>query len=170
MDRLFDEIGGKVVISVKYKGFKDFENLLSIKDGGKWIKYVYYMTCYNLEENPFINMPDDMRENVILEQLSLSKDSLDRKDVIILEKALELGMKIYETPIVRLYKQIKRALDKIGRYFEDIVVNDKNYKDVVKTLKEYSEIREVYKISEKDLLDEINQGKIRGNKARSYDL
>lgn len=168
MIKLFDIRLGKPVLNPEYNSSKTF---VAIEEslGGIWLQYIYYLTSYDADSNPYINVEETLKSDVITEQLGLTLADLTFDQQSLLNEGISLATKIYVTPMVRLYKDMVLALDKVADYFNNLKVNDKNYKDFVKTLKDYKTITETYKVARKDMKEEIKNSKLRGNKKTGYD-
>lgn len=116
--------------------------------------YLFYMTCPNPEYNPFFDTKDEDREYLIMRQLGKVCFSTEDDEII---KALELCRKLYETPTYRAYKGIKKMLDNLADYMEKTRVidgRDGNGAFLISAAKNFQSIRESYKGTFKDLMEE----------------
>lgn len=130
------------------------------------LAYIFYMTCPS-QENPHYNVPEDDKEDIIMESIDILFDTED--DVII--KALEEAEKLYETPTVRAYRGIKKMLDNLSDYMGETKIvhgRDGNISALIQAAKNLPGIRESFKGLEKDLAAEQEQH-VRGDKKLSYD-
>ena len=66
-------------------------------------QYVFYMTCPNPDMNPFFNLPEHEKEDIIIEEVQLEESPEDGK----IRYALDMCKKLYETPTYRAYVGIK---------------------------------------------------------------
>lgn len=101
--------------------------------------YLFYMSCLNDEENPFANIPEGDKEDIILKEVG-GNFSPDDKEIY---NALELTRKLYETVSYRMYRAIKISVDKMAKYLEATPITDGrdgNIKDIQKAQKEFNEI------------------------------
>lgn len=114
--------------------------------------YIFFTACSD-GTNPYINFPEEDREDVIISDLKPLKFSLE--DPIIID-TLKRCIKIYETPTLRIWKGAKVMLDQMAddlrtkklTYGKDgnesamrgmmdkIAVYTKNYMEVEKMLQE----------------------------------
>ena len=115
--KLFDIQNGKVVPTEhcytlkSLKGIMDKypDNYLSI------YQYIFYMTCPDPDMNPFFNLPEHEKEDMIIEEVGLEESTED--GAIQTSNGLCVK-KLYETPTYRAYKGIKTMLDRLARYME----------------------------------------------------
>ena len=83
-------------------------------------KYLFYMTCPNPDMNPFFHLPENDKEEIIIEEVGLEESTED--DYIV--KALVKCQKMYETPTHRAYLGIKKALDNMATYMANTPITD----------------------------------------------
>ena len=129
--------------------------------------YLFYMTCPNPEVNPFFEVPEYEKEEVILSQLNVNV-SLDDTEI---QEALSFCEKLYETPTLRAYKGIKGALDRIADYMNTASITDGrdgNINAIVATATKFDAIRTSFKGAYKDLMEEQNST-VRGGSQLAYD-
>jgi hypothetical protein len=128
--------------------------------------YIFYMSCPS-QENPYYNLPFDLREPTILTDL---KSEIDTESEEILE-AVEKAKVLYETPTVRAYKGITTMLDNLTDYLETTKITagrDGNINSLVRVAKEFDAIRQSYKGIAKDLEAE-QETSVRGGQNLGYD-
>jgi len=128
--------------------------------------YIFYMTCPS-KENPHFNVPEDDKEDIILESIDVLFDTED--DVI--QTALEEAAKLYETPTLRAYRGVKKMLDNLSDYMGTTKIvhgRDGNISALIQAAKNLPAIRESHKGLEKDLAAEQDQH-VRGDKKLGYD-
>ena len=133
----------------------------------KIYQYLFYKTCPNPDLNPFFNMPDVDKEELIMIQLGNLFSTEDDG----IPEALALCQKLYETPTSRAYDGIKAMLDRLGKYMKDTSITngrDGNGMFLLKAAKEFNEIRESYKGVFKDLMEE-QDSRVRGGAGLAYD-
>ncbi len=80
----------------------------------KIYQYIFYMTCPNPDTNPFFNLSEVDKEEIILAEID-AEFSTDDADII---GAIKFCSDMYETPTSRAYKGIKQMLDKLATYME----------------------------------------------------
>lgn len=169
MVRLFDIQNGKVVptehcYTINYlKAIMDNypDNYLKI------YCYVFYMSCPNPDFNPYFDIPEDDKEELILRDIDA--DFMSDDDVI--QAALKGCVKLYDTPTWRAYRGIKTMLDRLAHYMETTPIShgrDGNITALVNAAKNYDSIRASFKGAYKDLKEE-QQSKIRGGAGMAYD-
>lgn len=129
--------------------------------------YLFYMTCPNPDLNPFFDVPENEKEELILSQLEVDFSTED--DAIL--SALELCKKLYETPSYRAFMGIKQMLDRLARYMETTSIEhgrDGNINSLVNVAAKFEQIRLSYKGAYKDLMEE-QKSSVRGGQHVAYD-
>lgn len=130
--------------------------------------YIFYMTCPNPEFNPFFEVREEEKEEMILNQLGDVCFSLEDEHIL---RAIEFCKKLYETPTYRAYKGIKSMLDRMADYMETTEITDGrdgNINSMVSAAKNFQAIRESFKGTFKDLMEEQSQS-ARGGQRLAYD-
>jgi hypothetical protein len=136
------------------------------KDYIKIYAYIFYMSCPG-EENPYFNLPFDLREEVIIKDLKIDF-TLEEDEII---EAVRNARKMYETPTVRAYVSITTMLDNISDFIRTAKVTtgrDGNINSLIKVAKEFDDIRQSYKGVAKDLAAE-QESHVRGGQNLGYD-
>ena len=80
----------------------------------KIYQYLFYMTCPNPDFNPFFNLAEDDKEEIILQEID-AEFSVEDDGI---PEALAVCKKLYETPTSRAYNGIKQMLDRLAAYME----------------------------------------------------
>lgn len=109
------------------------------KDYNSIYAYLFYMSCLNDEDNPFANVPEADKEDIILKEVG-GDFSVDDEKVY---KALETTRKLYETPTYRMYRAAKVSVDNMARYLETTPITDGrdgNIGNILKAQKDFNEI------------------------------
>ena len=169
MIRLFDVQNNTIVPSEHCYALKSLKNVIDEypDDYMDIFLYLFYMTCPNPELNPFFEVPEYEKEELITNQLKLEV-SLD-DDVIV--DALDFCAKLYETPTLRGYKGIKGALDRLADYMNttDITAGrDGNINSIIAAAAKFDSIRASFKGAYKDLMEE-QKSTVRGGGQLAYD-
>ena len=73
-------------------------------------QYLFYMACPDPEANPFFNLPEHEKEDIIIEEVKLEESTEDPK----IRYALDMCTKMYETPTFRAYMGIKKSFRQYG--------------------------------------------------------
>lgn len=131
----------------------------------KVYSYIFFMTCPD-STNPYVNLPEEDKEEVILSDLAPINFSLEDEYI---QMVMERCKHLYATPVTRSFIGAKKMLDKIGRYLdrETIVDGKEGNAMTIKTfMKELPDYWENYKKLETILKEE--QSKVRGDKAIPY--
>ena len=127
-----------------------------------------YFTCVaQTKENPYSNLPESIKEEVIIKDLDI--DFSVEADCII--EALQNAILLYETPTLRSYNSIKTMLDNLSDYMRDTAVTsgrDGNITALLRVAEKYDAIRKSFKGVAKDLDDEQNI-RARGGQELGYD-
>jgi len=169
MIRLFDLHNGTVVPSEHCHTLKDLKAIISKypDDYLNAFAYIFYMTCPNPDLNPFFDVVETEKEEMILKQLNANFSPEDPEIVA----ALKLCEKLYETPTLRSYMGIKKMLDRLAKYMETAPIEagrDGNITALVNTASKFEQIRQSFKGAYKDLLEE-QQSTVRGGQSLAYD-
>jgi hypothetical protein len=133
----------------------------------KIYQYIFYMTCPNPDINPFFNISEMDKEEIILNEIG-AEFSTDDDSII---AALKFCKDLYETPTSRAYRGIKQMLDKLADYMESTEIThgrDGNINSLVAAAAKFQQIRESYKGAFKDLQDE-QKSQVRGGQGLAYD-
>ena len=169
MVKLFDIQNGTVVptehcfvLETLKKIYYDYpEDYLSI------YAYVFYMTCPNPELNPFFDIVENDKEELILREVNAEFSTEDTA----IRDAIKFCEKLYETPTYRAYMGIKQMLDRLARYMENTPIEhgrDGNINSLVNAAAKFEQIRMSFKGAYKDLMEE-QKGTARGGQQLAYD-
>ncbi len=169
MVKIFDIANGVVVPSEHCYTLKDLKAIMEKypNDHVNVYAYIFYMTCPNPELNPFFDVVEHEREELIMRQLN---PTFTAEDAVII-KAIKLCQKLYETPTLRSYMGIKKMLDRLATYMETAPIEagrDGNITALVNTAAKFEDIRQSFKGAYKDLLEE-QQSTVRGGQNLAYD-
>ena len=169
MVKIFDIANGVVVPSEHCYILKDLKAIMDTYPDNHIdvYAYIFYMTCPNPNLNPFFDVVEHEKEELISKQINISF-SLDSP---VIERALQLATKLYETPTLRSYMGIKKMLDRLAAYMETAPIEsgrDGNITALVNTAAKFEDIRQSFKGAYKDLMDE-QESSVRGGQRLSYD-
>jgi len=130
-------------------------------------QYLFYMTCPNPDLNPFFNLPEHEKEDMIVEEIQMEESSEDE----LIQMGLIKCQKLYETPTYRAYRGIKSMLDRLARYMEVTAIEhgrDGNINSMVNAAAKFESIRNSYKGAFNDMKQE-QQSSVRGGQGLAYD-
>jgi hypothetical protein len=130
-------------------------------------QYLFYMSCPNPDLNPFFNLPEHEKEDIIVEEVSLEESTEDSK----IRYSLDMCKKLYETPTYRAYVGIKSMLDRLARYMETTQIEhgrDGNINSLVNAAAKFEQIRNSYKGAFSDMKEE-QESQVRGGAGLAYD-
>jgi hypothetical protein len=169
MIKLFDVNNGVVVPTEHCYTLRDLKLIIDTYEENYMdvFLYVFYMTCPNPELNPFFDVKEHEREELILSQI---KASFSPEDELILQ-AIELCKTLYQTPTYRAYMGIKGMLDKLASYMEKTSITDGrdgNITALVNAAKNFEGIRMSFRGAYKDLMEE-QKSTVRGGQNLAYD-
>ena len=170
MVRLFDIVNSKVVPSEHCYSLEALKAVMDEfpQDYLSIYAYIFYMTCPNPDLNPFFDVPEEDKEELIIREVGLGV-SLEDPFII---NAIELCKKLYQTPTYRAYLGIKIFLDRMGESLakEQITFNGRNASAdaLLKYAERFNNVRESYKGIYRDLMEE-QQSKTRGGQNLAYD-
>jgi hypothetical protein len=169
MVRLFDIQNGQVVPSEHCYALKFLKDVMDTypEDYLEIYKYLFYMTCPNPDLNPFFDVPEDEKQELIIQQIggdfSLDDDVIDR--------AIKMCKKMYETPTYRAYIGMKSMLDRLAKYMETTDIEhgrDGNITALVNAAAKFEQIRQSFKGTLRDL-EEEQASQVRGGQNLAYD-
>lgn len=130
-------------------------------------QYLFYMTCPNPDLNPFFNLPEHEKEDIIVQEIKLEESTEDPK----IRYSLDMCRKLYETPTYRAYVGIKAMLDRLARYMETTAIEhgrDGNINSLVNAAAKFEQIRNSYKGAFSDMKEE-QESQVRGGAGLAYD-
>ena len=167
--RIFDIENGKVIASEHCYTLNFLKNIIEAypDDHMAILQFLFYMSCPNPEMNPFFNVPEHEKEEMIVEEVGLEV-SLEDEMII---NGLEKCRKLYETPTYRAYVGIKAMLDRLARYMETTPIEhgrDGNINALVNTAAKFDSIRQAYKGAFSDMKQE-QESTVRGGQGLAYD-
>jgi len=169
MIKLFD-IQNNVVIPTEHcYTLKTLKHLMDTypEQHLKIYQYLFYMTCPNPDLNPFFNLAEEDKEEIILDELDVDFSPEDEG----IPQALMFCKSLYETPTMRAYEGIKKALDNIATYMSTTMITDGrdgNINQIRAMAKDFDAIRQSYKGALQDLKDE-QKSHVRGGAGLAYD-
>tara|TARA_R100000081_G_C4633845_1_gene74353 strand:- start:103 stop:486 length:384 start_codon:yes stop_codon:yes gene_type:complete len=125
------------------------------------------MTCPNPDLNPFFNLPEHEKEDIIVDEIGLEESLEDPK----IRYAKDMCEKLYQTPTFRAYKGIKSMLDRLAKYMETTQIEhgrDGNINSLVNAAAKFEQIRNSYKGAFNDMKQE-QESSVRGGAGLAYD-
>ena len=167
--RLFDVQNSKVV-PTEHCYALPFLNTIMTEYPETYLKvyqYIFYMSCPNPDMNPFFNLPEHEKEDIIIEEIKLEESPEDPK----IRYALDMCKKLYETPTYRAYVGIKSMLERLGKYMEVTPIEhgrDGNINSMVNAAAKFEAIRQSYKGALVDMKQE-QESSVRGGAGLAYD-
>ena len=167
--KLFDVQNGKIIPSEHCYSIKSLKNIMDKYPEtymGVYL-YVFYMTCPDPDMNPFFNMPEHEKEEIIIEEIGLEESPEDET----IRNAVIRCEDLYQTPTFRAYKGIKSMLDRLARYMETTSIEhgrDGNLTSLVNTAAKFDQIRQSFKGAYNDMKDE-QKSQVRGGQGLAYD-
>lgn len=167
--KLFDIQNGALIPTEHCFALKTLKNIMDKypDDYLKVYQYLFYMTCPSAD-NAFFTMPEDEKEELILEEIEAEFSTED--DAI--QKALAFCETLYSTPTSRAYKGISKMLDKLAKYMEVTAIThgrDGNINSLIAAAKNFDQIRASFKGAYKDLKEEQDH-RARGGQQIAYDM
>lgn len=169
MIRLFDIQNGKVTASEHCYSLKFLKDIMDAypSEHLQIYAYLFYMTCPNPDLNPFFDVPETEKEEIILREID-ADFSLD-DDLI--ANGIKMCEKLYQTPTYRAYMGIKAMLDRLAKYMETTEIEhgrDGNITALVNAAAKFESIRQSFKGTLRDL-EEEQQSQVRGGQNLAYD-
>lgn len=169
MIRLFDVQNGKVIPSEHCYTLKFLKDIMDEypDEHLSIFSYLFYMTCPNPDMNPFFDVPEIDKEDIIIKETD-ADFSLDDSKII---HALAMCKKMYETPTYRAYHGIKIFLDNMGKSLATETLTfgrDGSSSALLRMAEKYDDVRQSFKGVYKDLMEE-QQSSVRGGQNLAYD-
>lgn len=169
MVRLFDIQNGKVLPTEHCYTLASLKTIMDKypEDHLSVYAYLFYMTCPNPDLNPFFDVPETDKEELILQEVQAEFSTDD--DAI--SDAVKLCKKLYETPTFRAYAGIKSMLDRLAKYMETTEIEhgrDGNITALVNAAAKFEAIRQSFKGTLRDL-EEEQKSTVRGGQNLAYD-
>lgn len=169
MVRLFDIQNGKVIPSEHCYTLQTLKAVMDEygEEANKIYAYIFYMTCPNPDLNPFFDVPETEKEELILKEVD-ADFSIDDECI---DNAIKLCQKMYQTSTYRAYMGIKAMLDRLAKYMETAEIEsgrDGNITALVNAASKFEAIRQSFKGTLRDL-EEEQQSQVRGNQRLAYD-
>ena len=130
-------------------------------------QYLFYMSCPNPDLNPFFNLPEHEKEDIIIEEINLEESPEDPK----IRFGLDMCKKMYETPTYRAYVGIKAMLDRLAKYMEVTPIEhgrDGNMNSMINAAAKFEQIRQSYNGAYTDMRNE-QESSVRGGAGLAYD-
>jgi hypothetical protein len=172
MIELFELENGKVTLTKHCYSLRSLKMVIDeypeYNDHEKVFRYIYYMTCPDPKKNPFFNLPEGAKEDVILKEVE-ANFSLDSTAIA---TALKFCEKLYETPTKRMFYAYKRTVEKTVQYLEKMQVKDGEDGNLDMILNLGSKVEKMmasYRNTYNDFADEQKQHRARGNQDLAYD-
>lgn len=169
MVRLFDIQNGQVTPSEHCYTLSFLKNIIGNYpiDHVKIYTYLFYMSCPNPDMNPFFDVPEQDKEELILKEID-ADFSTDEEDIVY---ALKMCKKMYETPTYRAYQGIKIALDNMATFMATEQVTsgrDGSATAILRIAERFDSVRQSFKGVYRDLMEE-QQSSVRGGQNLAYD-
>lgn len=167
--RLFDIQNGKVTPTEHCYTIKSLKIIMdNYKDDYLSIyAYLFYSSCLNDEENPFANVPENDKEEIILKEVG-GDFSIDEEVIF---QALETCKTLFSTPTYRLYLAAKIGIEKIRDHIQTspiITGRDGNELSYLKYMERYDEVCKSFEARYKAFKEEQSTLS-RGKNSLAYD-
>jgi len=169
MIRLFDVQNGKVIPSEHCYTLKFLKDIMDEygEESTKVYAYLFYMTCPNPDLNPFFDVPETDKEEIIITEVDGGFSTED--DLVV--NGLRMCKKLYETPTYRAYQGIKIALDNMAGFMATERVTsgrDGSATAILRIAERFDSVRQSFKGVYRDLMEE-QQSQVRGGQNLAYD-
>lgn len=169
MIRLFDIAGGKVIASEHCYTLKFLKDIMELYPNEylRIYTYLFYMTCPNPDMNPFFDIPETDKEEIILKEIDVDFST----DCETINHALKMCEKMYQTPTYRAYLGIKIFLDNMAKSMatEQLTFGrDGSSPALLRMAEKYDGVRQSFKGVYRDLMEE-QQSTVRGGQNLAYD-
>ena len=167
--KLFDIQNSKLVVTEHCYALPFLKNIMDEYPDSyiKVYQYIFYLSCPDPDLNPFFNLPEHEKEDIIIDEIELEESPEDGK----IRYALDMCKKLYETPTYRAYVGIKAMLDRLARYMEVTPIEhgrDGNMNSMINEAAKFENIRQSYKGAYTDMKQE-QESSVRGGAGLAYD-
>lgn len=132
-------------------------------------KYLFYMTCPDPINNPYFNVKDVVKEEMILRDNDMHFSTED-DDIQIALKNCEI---LYDTPTHKAHRGLKVMIENMADYMETTKIlhgRDGNINSMLKAGKDLRELRETYNQLTADMHEEQKANVKRGGGSMAYDF
>ena len=169
MVRLFDIQSGQVVPSEHCYTLKSLNDII-VEHPLEYMKifaYIFYMTCPNPDLNPFFDVAETDKEELILAEVDADFSTDDE----LISNAIKFCEKLYQTPTYRAYMGMKSMVERLAKYMETTEIEhgrDGNITALINAAAKFDQIRQSFKATYRDLQDE-QQSQVRGGQNLAYD-
>ena len=169
MIKLFDVANGGLVPTIHTESMETLQ-VIKKKYPKEYIKiyqFLFYMSCKNPDENPYFDVPEIEKEEVIMKQLAATFNTDDEE----IREGVKFVGKLYETPLSRAYDASKIFLDKLSEIIKDTNISlgkDGNATELFAMVSKFDNVRSSFKGAFRDLQEE-QKGSGRGNVPVAYD-
>ena len=169
MIRLFDISNGKVIPTEHCYTLKFLKDIMDTYPDEylQIFTYLFYMSCPNPDMNPFFDIPEQDKEDIILREIDADFSLDDAK----ITHALAMCKKMYETPTYRAYEGIKIFLDNMAKSMKTESITfgrDGSGPALLRMAEKYDQVRQSFKGVYRDLMEE-QQSSVRGGQNLAYD-
>jgi|APCry1669188910_1035180.scaffolds.fasta_scaffold10273_5 hypothetical protein len=163
--KLFSFAGAKAVAPTEHcyqiKQFKDIID--NYPDNHcKIFAYLQYMYSWNPDDNPYLAMREEDREQTILQDIVADFSTED--DLI--QKAINKCKQLFELPVYRAWRASKTALDGLSFYLETTKPSsgkDGSIGDIRATIKDLPALNKAYNEGYQAFLEDVKVS-VRGDK------
>lgn len=164
MVKIFDIKDKQVVINPEILLIPELKAVVDkYEDSIKALSFLYFLLS---PDSAYINIPEDEREAFLKREYYGTYSTQDTEMIQAREK-LEL---LWLSPTIRYFKQVKKALEKLGSYLENTEISegrDGNLAQFRQAIKDAGQLIQQFKQLEKAVEEEIL--KMKGNAKRAYD-
>jgi len=161
--KLFDVSNGAVIPSIHCHTIGFLKDIMdNYEDYIKIYSYLQYMTSWNPEDNPYLAMREEDREESILHDLGIDF-SLD-DDMI--QDALTGCRKLTDMPSARIWRALKIGIDQVTDFITNTVPDsgkDGSFNDYIKAMEKVGSLNDNYNKGYKSFMEELKIN-IRGDK------
>lgn len=177
MAKIFDILNGEVIISpegLSIPAFKSIWDADKSKSKGKAIDEIRYVAflCDQMK-SPYKDFPEYDKAKVIKQDVF---GDPDWEPTEVVKSAVDIYLKMYETPVIRLLRASKSAVDKLAVYLENVDFdkldsNGKPYsaRDVVFNLGNIGNlVKSLSTLEEAAKREQTESNKVQGNTEIGY--
>lgn len=168
--KLFNNQGGIFTLTEYAATINTFKNIQDEygDNSPKIWAFLHYMKSLDKMTNPFFNIPEEEKEEIITRQICPEIDT----DTVLIKDALELTEKCYTTAAFTVFKGFKMMMEKLGIYLQDNPLTtgqDGNMQQVIAAAKAYPSLNLAFKEAYKEYEEELGNDQAWGGANLAYD-
>lgn len=156
LPRILTVSQNKIVLDETIFAIPEFKTLIEYTEGDT-LPFMYIWAMYD-PQSPYMNLDDIEREEQVLKDYPVY-EHLQTMEMV---NAIEKAEKLYFSPLRKILKGAKRAIENISSFMEDTEVSDGrdgNLTQIVSTIKSLPQILKAYQEAENAYKQELQRNR-----------